>query len=477
MKIIFLFCFLFLSIRPSQGITSLHAQTAVRFDPLPQFLPFSSLDNFSTVEQEIDAFLLLSNTPPENLAGYKARIETWLKELSTYLVNATPEKTVGEHILLFLFDHQILKKYYYKATRLDDIMNGGVYNCVSSAVLYAIFARSVGIDVSGVLTPDHAFVTVTSANGKQIDIETTNRYGFSPGTKKEFTDHFSNATGFAYVPPGNYSDRKTITAKELFGLILQNRIAEASYFEAVGLGSDYALFEPNSSRVEGFRDQAFLNLLAEYNQTKRYEEGMNSFFILKEKYPDAALEESFEILVSNQIGTLLNANKIEAASLLLEKKEVQTYLSQNRNKELHQSIALKKIYQAVQDPKLDPQTGFSLLDRGKKEGVLSQKEYENFTINLISLEVNRLMKQGVYADAFDFIQGLAPSQKNLPQYRQIQKNVENNLAISYHNQFVVAYNSQAFSQAESILSQGLKILPGNTVLNRDKEQLDRYLNQ
>ena len=63
-------------------------------------------------------------------------------------------------------------------------------------------------------------------NGQQIDVETTNPFGFNPGARKDFTDSFGKVTGFAYVPPGNYSDRRSIGEKELLSLILYNRVSE-----------------------------------------------------------------------------------------------------------------------------------------------------------------------------------------------------------------------------------------------------------
>jgi hypothetical protein len=75
-----------------------------------------------------------------------------------------------------------------------------------------------------------------------VDVETTILYGFDPGTKREFRDAFGKATGFAYVPPGNYRDRTAIDRRTLFSLVLANRIFDAEssgrFFEAVGLAAD-----------------------------------------------------------------------------------------------------------------------------------------------------------------------------------------------------------------------------------------------
>jgi hypothetical protein len=148
----------------------------------------------------------------------------------------------GEYVLTFMYD-RFLKTYSTHQTRVDEIFNSGRYNCVSSAVLYTIFAVSAGLDVRGVMTRDHAFVTVNT--GKEfIDVETTNPYGFDPGTRREFHDAFGTVTGFAYVPARNYRDRVSISQIELVSLILSNRIADLEsrgrYPEAVPLAVDRA---------------------------------------------------------------------------------------------------------------------------------------------------------------------------------------------------------------------------------------------
>jgi tetratricopeptide (TPR) repeat protein len=148
----------------------------------------------------------------------------------------------GEYVLTFMHD-RFLKTYSLHQTRVDEIFNSGRYNCVSSAVLYTILAASAGLDVCGVMTRDHAFVTVNTGD-ESIDVETTNPYGFDPGNRREFYNAFGTVTGFAYVPARNYRDRVSISQFELVSLIISNRIADLEsrgrYPEAVPLAVDRA---------------------------------------------------------------------------------------------------------------------------------------------------------------------------------------------------------------------------------------------
>ncbi len=150
------------------------------------------------------------------------------------------ERQKAEFVLEYMHKN-FLGSYRLKQTRIDTLLETGGYNCVSSAVLYSILATAVGLDVSGVNTSDHAFCSVR-IDDKQIDVETTNIYGFEPGTRIDFHDNFGKTTGFSYVPPGNYRDRNRIDILKLFSLIIQNRIADVEsagrYSEAVGLAVD-----------------------------------------------------------------------------------------------------------------------------------------------------------------------------------------------------------------------------------------------
>jgi hypothetical protein len=146
----------------------------------------------------------------------------------------------GEYILGFMH-RRFLRSYAEHQSRLDVLARRGSYNCVSSAVLYAVLARAAGLELWGVITRDHAFITLDTGE-EHIDIETTTQYGFEPGSRREFHDGFGRTTGYSYVPARNYRERNDISILELVSVILSNRIAEADlagrYNEGPGLALD-----------------------------------------------------------------------------------------------------------------------------------------------------------------------------------------------------------------------------------------------
>ncbi|MGA2642636.1 MAG: hypothetical protein ABSG21_17240 [Spirochaetia bacterium] len=208
-----------LSAQARSGITPVAELT-----PLPLSQQLSTMREPIPVETIVDAALGFSGASDSAAATAKDRLSSLLLKFRGEVAEVSDQAALAERALLFLH-RNLFTSYSALQTRVDTALDTGVYNCVSSAVLYMVLARSVGLSVGGVRTPDHAFASVL-VNGQQLDVETTNPYGFNPGAKKEFTDSFGKITGYSYVPPGSYVDRRAIGEKELLSLILYNRVSE-----------------------------------------------------------------------------------------------------------------------------------------------------------------------------------------------------------------------------------------------------------
>lgn len=279
--ILYLFFYILISLTPAPGEA---VQNSPRLKPLAEIdklIAYSEPYNPNTF---LEAALIFSGIEYNNLSAEKSRI---LYEIAVFkrFMQKTAEgqssgkgntkqsnagdggntaqrtepgaagikldKTAAEKILKYLHRH-IFKKYMEKQTRIDVVFRDGTYNCVSSAVIYMFFAKSLGFRVKGVRTKDHAFCSI-SAGGRDYDVETTSPYGFDPGEKKIFTDQFGRTTGYTYVPPGNYRDRSTISDRQMLGLILYNRNAflttQRDFISALGPAVDaYALLKKTLNR-------------------------------------------------------------------------------------------------------------------------------------------------------------------------------------------------------------------------------------
>lgn len=212
-----------ISIQP--GVSQARSGTSAypELEPLPLSEQLSSAREPLPVDTIIDAALEFSGVSDADAVVVRDRLTTLMRKFRDEVADVTSQPDLAERALTFLHKN-LFTSYSVLQTRVDTALETGVYNCVSSAVLYLIVARSVGLSVSGVRTSDHAFCTVL-VNGQPVDVETTNPLGYNPGAKKDFTDSFGKVTGYSYVPPGNYSDRHSIGEKELLSLILVNRVS------------------------------------------------------------------------------------------------------------------------------------------------------------------------------------------------------------------------------------------------------------
>jgi tetratricopeptide (TPR) repeat protein len=274
---------------------------------------------------------------------YMAVLDSLAGELSGAAQGTDAEK--AEAVLRFMYE-KTLKRYSLNQTQLDVLLSSGTYNCVSSAVFYLILGKSVGLDVKGVVVRDLAFITIETG-GDLIDIETTNKFGFNPGNKKEFTDNFGKTTGFAYVPPGNYRNRAQISPIELVSLIMSNRIAALEsrkrFNDSLPLAIDRAaLLENRENPVDSplFSDPALdrmdriFNVASSLFNSRKEEDVLSFTDYAMPIYPgDSRWEEIQYNAVNNIVAKYLRANKIQ---------EAKTAVAENQNRygdELHTRLA------------------------------------------------------------------------------------------------------------------------------------------
>ena len=243
-----------------------------RLVPIPIAASLAHREEPLTIDLIIEASLAFSDVPPEDMSQGRIKIRNLIEQIRGIVSAVTDETEKAEAILAFMHE-QVLKSYGEDQTRMDDLVEKGLYNCVSSALLYMILAKSLSIEVAGVRTVDHAFCLVSIGN-RSYDVETTNRYGFDPGSKKEFYDEFGKATGYSYVPPNQYGQRTTIDERELLSIILHNRASlygrSRRYVEAVGPSIDAFILLGSEDAYDKMLI-SFVNLASWYNLSGEYE--------------------------------------------------------------------------------------------------------------------------------------------------------------------------------------------------------------
>jgi hypothetical protein len=117
---------------------------------------------------------------------YRRRVDQFLAEIKPTIDAAADDWHRGYelhramHRVFFAGAGTELGGYDFYQARVSGIFDGGHYNCLSSAMLFAVLARGVGLPVRAALLPTHVFIEMgqPGAGGKIIEIETTSPTGF-----------------------------------------------------------------------------------------------------------------------------------------------------------------------------------------------------------------------------------------------------------------------------------------------------------
>ncbi|UCF96434.1 MAG: hypothetical protein JSV89_14795 [Spirochaetaceae bacterium] len=398
--------------------------TAVRLDPIGEARELAGREEPLDLESFIRAAFVFSGTPEERLAKAEAEVRTHITalraELNAAEAAAAEPRERAEAALAYM--HQKLLKYYdERQTALDVLLDRGGYNCVSSGVVYAILIKSLDLEIWGVRTADHAFCRV-QAGDQAFDVETTSPFGFDPGTRKEFTDNFGRITGYSYVPPSNYWDRRDIGERELLALILFNRTAFASerrdYLGAVPPAVDaYALLRDDESYERLIT--SLLNLASWHGMGGRFGEALDFLDRASEGYANDRLDSLREDLVHNWTVSLIQRRSYSEAE--------------------------------------------KLLDVQRSGGVIAEKEWKELIVYLYQVRAQETAP-GDYAEAARLIRdGL----NKVGSDQGLNRSYE----VYIHNSVVNLARARRYQEALSVLDEALSRLPGSSVLLKDRSMV------
>ncbi len=394
--------------------------------PLDLTLELSGMAEPLPVDVLIEAALVFSGAPDGSLPAKRQALTDAVRAFRLETSGILDETRLGEAALAYL--HQkLLRNYSLNQMRVDVALDTGVFNCLSSAVIYLIFARSAGLSVKGVLTTDHA-LCIVDVDGVPTDVETTNPYGFNPGTKKEFKDLFGKTTGYSYVPLGNYSNRRTIGEKELLGRILHDRasleIQRGNYLAAVRpTVSAYALIatdEFRKARTAALSNYAVsLGLKNEFGKALAFiDEAESAFGSIPE------LEARRADLAYNRLVSLLEGGKIEEAEAVLGK---------------------------------DPSASG-----------LERKDWIELSVFAVQKRAEAAQYAGNYSEAAAIVaEGLSRIGRDSILLKTFESYV--------HNRFAALFNIRKYEEARSVLMSGLTVYPESMAFAQDLKLVEKAL--
>jgi hypothetical protein len=407
---------IFIHLLPAQARTGV--APFAELAPLPLSQQLANMREPLPVETIVDAALEFSGASDAAAAAAKDRLASLLLKFRGEVADVTDQGVLAERALMFLHKN-LFSTYSVTQTRVDTVLETGVFNCVSSAVLYLTLARSVGLSVAGVRTTDHAFATVL-VNGQQVDVETTNPFGYSPGAKKEFTDTFGRVTGYSYVPPGNYRDRRMIGEKELLSLILYNRVSEYMdghlFRDALQPAvSGFTLMGTDETRK--VMTIAFTNYISWLGIRQEFSQALQFMDAVKASFGGTvAIDEPRRDMYHNWVVSLLDSRQISDADALLSQ----------------------------------PSTRAAMDDA-------------DWTALSVALVQRQAQEQGDSGGAIAAAEVVAAGLKRLGRQPALLQTYEAYI----HNAFAMLYNARKAVDAKAVIDQGLQVYPDSRMLLED----------
>lgn len=400
-------------------------------EPLPQLRPSdvairlaNKTDPIAT-DDLIQYSLVFSGVATSDLAHYAGRVEDLISDFMRVHEVGGDSALDAEKALVFLHEH-VMRRYVEEQTRLDVLLDDGTYNCVSSAVLYMILVRAVGIPVVGVQTKDHAFCSV-EINGRSVDVETTNSYGFDPGAKREFQDEFGQVTGFSYVPANRDPSRRETSQRGLLSLILQNHAS---------------LFTRRHAYSEAVAPSVDAHLLAQD----------------KDSY------EKLIISISNLASQLALQGEFEKGLALLD-EALAGYGPEDRLSRLRGDVLYNWIVSSIDRGQVEAAETTARVRRHR--GELGDREWRDVMVTIYQLQAKEIAGMSGYLSAMQHVQEGIRTIGRDSRLLRAESVYLHNYEVEVHNAMAVAFNEGRHGEAKAIVEDALQYLPDSGRLRSD----------
>ena len=440
----------------------------------PRLVPDSRLTVVADTEGNMDSdtfarlALVVSGTNDQNMDALSEQLSSLSNELGSGLSPDADDRSKAEAILGLMYK-KTLSRYSEFQTQIDTALVTGDYNCVSSAVIFYYLAKTAGLKVEGVETPNHAFCTV-EIDGRKTDVETTNPYGFDPGSKKELAAQKAAQKAYVIVSQTKYQHRKPIDERRLLALVYENRIAllekNGNYEQAVGLVADAWQLQNKTVPIE-YMAKIFLNYALSLSASGNDAAGIAFIQKVSPIWGDYAGYQNYTAsAVGKMVNALMKKNDYPGSFQLLssykDRLDPQSYTKMNRG------ITVNYLHYTIDSLPLDK----SLAKLAASRYSLDSADYEKLATYAYSREADRISKSGAWLEAVQVLdEGLKilPGQSKLLQQKKIYRE---NYAVEVHNRAVDAYNAKNFDGLKSLLQNGLTAIPESELLRNDLKMIE-----
>ncbi len=414
----------------------------------------------------IKAALIASGCGDEKVAELTVSLENHFKNFFTTLEETLLPGEKAQKALSYIYE-KIISRYSEMQTLVDVALEKGIYNCVSSDILYIYFLKRLDIPVVAVETPDHAFCTVF-INERKIDVETTNPYGFEPGKKNQIP----NSKKYISVPQKKYRGRHEISDLRLISLILNNRIVglqrKVQNNDSISLAVDGIYLQNASAESMTTFYQCVTNASVDLSNSQKNDEALQLVREAKAKFGDSQIFENNTLaIINNSVAESASKNQFEEGFQTLQKNR--DLLSPSDYNELMRILTENHLNYTVKNESFEN----ALKAIHGKKSLLPQKNYEKLVSFAYQTEANKISGNENYIEAANFIEkGLEEIPDDLNLKRQ-KSTFLRNYEVKIHNQAARLANTGKKAEAKLIVEEGLKNYGESQTLKNDLRRLSR----
>ena len=448
-------------------------------------------------ENYITFALIASGVTDREIPRYKKIVDKLVFDLNSDIETkqVSSEKDILAEFILGYLHRRLFHQYFANQTKINKMLENRRFNCVSSSVLYTAICRNFGINITGLIVPDHVLVQFRTPTTK-IDIETTIRYGFDPASKKEVLDHLGKITGFVYVDQKNYKQRSEISDRQMISLIYSNRYKalndQRHHAEATRVLYAGWQLADNLPRTLNTWENGISNYIISLDRLNRFSDALYVIDLITEKFP--TLKQPTELhynIYLNWSYHALKAKQFELGSKVAQ-EGLKTY---PRDRKLLQNLKSAYVSQTQVLVKKRDFNSARLTIETAKQLFPNENSFQKLRVNLVveetkglpidkAVEVyrNALKKyprDKVLQDGFAFLY-IEPAQKlanrgnfeeaialldrgsevtlNMPKIIESKKRVYNNWSLALAK-------TQDFSNAKLVIEKGLAIASTSKSLN------------
>jgi tetratricopeptide (TPR) repeat protein len=275
----------------------------------------------------VDAMLTASGLQTEaERAIYRDKARKLTAEAREAVKNRKPSTHAGDALLAFLHSGVMKEGYEEHHTSITNVFDTGKYNCVSSAAIYYVVGRELGLNLRIVSIPGtsysvgHACIDLLDGN-KTIEVEPTNPDGFDWETKLKQPGvfiigprpdrrmgHLIDGLGLAAVI---YSNRGVHVGK--------NDSNDPNYPAALSLGLRAMFFDPADESVAHNVTAGFVNWGPALAKTGKFAEGLESLVFGYEVTKASDVKNNLCVTAKRWIEERLKAGSDREAQQIIER--------------------------------------------------------------------------------------------------------------------------------------------------------------